>query len=117
MNQKPIYVIVHGDAVTETGHPEGSALEDIGAEIQRIRREEDHKEIWGPPEDVPFSINPERPIRVCGAFYTGIPDLPLCVDKQLIALGERGFAAEVYQPATAGYKLTAEVMLEKPENL
>lgn len=83
----PFFIIVHENFVNNTENPHQYK------EIQRIKREEDFREVKGTPSNVRLDIPYDRKILVCGAFGK------MCVSEQLYFLKKAGYEAEIYDKA------------------
>ena len=99
---KPLYLLVH--TRKRTGRP----LEIfVSKEIERIRKEEEYREITESPRNIKNikEEDREREILVCGEYYGG----PLaerrgeywCVDQTIEELQSAGYRARVHLPGVS----------------
>ena len=109
-NITPQYVIIHNHFVSlrYQRYKDGKS---VLKELQRIQAEVPEQDVFhvkGNPRQIPHNLDPNRPIRVCGAFYKGNSgkDGPagLCIDALLEELLDASFNASVHLKGTLCYQ-------------
>ncbi len=96
---EPIYAIVHESSLY-MNEPEYPGLRRVVAELLRIKADRRDCVSVSDLGEVPFGLDVRRPIKLCGAYFSGDPVLPMCADMYEKFLRDLGCDVEIHMKGT-----------------
>jgi len=99
--ENPFFVVVHANPDKADRHLDSTFLNQVRSEIAEIKASHEFTEMntW-PPTRIPERVPKDRPILVCGLFYSRVNHPRLCVEDQCESLRQNGYDAHVSAKGT-----------------